>query len=358
MRSTLRVFVFATTFALARGSIVSAQQPQVSNGQVSSQTVDHGLQSALDALKQSATPLWAGYMIPTASPFNGGNSGSQVTYLEPHHTPDESPNGKSTTGPDDARQDQATQGQAIVLFRLASGKIGEVRAAPVDRPIDAGGLRFVWLTNVTPEDSVATLKTLALASDSNRLFDSAVFLISIHQSQVAVPALIAIAAPGGNPHLREQAAFWLAKQGGREGFVAIQNLARTDKDDKFRAKLTFDLTLSKDPGALDEIVRMAHEDSSPQVRSQAQFWVASRGGKIVTASLRDSADNDPDASIRKKAVFAISRLPNGDATTQLVELAQTSKYPEVRKQAVFWLGQSNDPKALDYLTKLITSVNR
>jgi HEAT repeat protein len=60
----------------------------------------------------------------------------------------------------------------------------------------------------------------------------------------------------------------------------------------------------------------------------------------------------------RKAVFAISRLPNGDATTQLVEFAETGKYPEVRKEAVFWLGQSNDPKALDYLTKLITSVNR
>jgi HEAT repeats len=352
MRSILRVFALATIFAASLGGIVSAQQPQVSNGQVTSQTVDHGLQSALDTLKQSATPLWAGYIIPTASAFNTDRD-SQVTYLEPHHTPEENADGKSTTGPD-----SAVGGQAIILFRLASGKIDQVRAAAIDRQLDAGGLRFVWLTNVTAEDSVATLKTLALASDSNRLFDSAVFLISIHQSQVAVPALIALAAPGGNPHLREQAAFWLAKRGGHDGFVAIQNLARTDKDDKFRSKLTFDLTLSSDPGALDEIIRMAHEDSSPQVRSQAQFWMASRGGKIVTASLRDSADNDPDASIRKKAVFAISRLPDGDATTQLVELAENSKYPEVRKEAVFWLGQSNDPKALDFLTKLITSVNR
>jgi hypothetical protein len=357
MRSILRVFTLATIFVAAPVVIVSAQQPQVSNGQVTSQTVDHGLQSALDALKldtlkQSATPMWAGYIIPTASPFNTSRD-SQVTYLEPHHAPEENVDSKSSTEPDNA-----VGGQAIILFRLASGKIDEVRAAALDRQLDAGGLRFIWLTNVTAEDSVATLKTLALASDSNRLFDSAAFLISIHQSQVAVPALIALAAPGGNPHLREQAAFWLAKRGGHDGFVAIQNFARTDKDDKFRAKLTFDLTLSSDPGALDEIVRIAHEDSSPQVRSQAQFWMASRGGKIVTASLRDSADNDPDASIRKKAVFAISRLPDGDATTQLVELAETSKYPEVRKEAVFWLGQSNDPKALDFLTKLITSVNR
>jgi HEAT repeat protein len=100
---------------------------------------------------------------------------------------------------------------------------------------------------------------------------------------------------------------------------------------------------------------MAHDDASPHVRSQAQFWMASKGGKIVTDSLRDSADNDPDAANRKKAVFSISRLPDGEATTQLVQLAENSKYPQVRKQAVFWLGQSHDPKALDYLTRLVTS---
>jgi HEAT repeat protein len=347
MRSILRVFTLATFFAAALTGDVSAQQPQVSNGQVSSQTVDHGLQFALDALKQSATPLWAGYIISTSSTFNAGGN-SKIAYLEPHNFWDETAVSKSTT----------EDSHAIILFRLAAGKIDRVRAEAVDRQLDAGGLRFVWLTNVTPEDSIATLKTLCLTSDSNRLVDSAVFLISIHQLQAAVPALIALTAPGDNLHLREQAAFWLANHGGHEGFVAIQNFARTDKDDKFRAKLAFDLTQSKDPGALDEIVRMAHEDSSPGVRSQAQFWMASRGGKIVTASLRDTAGNDPDASIRKKAVFAISRLPDGEATTQLVELAQTSRYPEVRKEAVFWLGQSNDPKALDFLTKLITSVNR
>jgi len=211
------------------------------------------------------------------------------------------------------------------------------------------------LTSVTPEDSIATLKTLCLAADSKHLVNSGVFLISLHRSAATMPALIALTAPGPNLHLREQAAFWLASKRGHEGFVAIQHLIRTDKDDDFRSKLVFDLTLSKDPDALPELVRIAHEDASAHVRSQAQFWMASRGGKIVTASLRDAADNDPEADNRKKAVFAISRLPNSEAATQLVQLAETSKYPEVRKQAVFWLGQSKDPKALDYLTKLITS---
>jgi HEAT repeat protein len=37
----------------------------------------------------------------------------------------------------------------------------------------------------------------------------------------------------------------------------------------------------------------------------------------------------------------------------LITLADSSKDPIVRRQAIFWLGQSNDPRALEYLTKLL-----
>jgi hypothetical protein len=342
MRSISHVFLLVAA-QLGGSATLSAQQPEVVHAQLSTQSLNGTLQTALDQLKQSAVPLWVGYTVPTASPFRSGWN-PQVSYLEKHDSVDEADNTPATE-----------QDRAVILFRLASGKIDQVRAEAVDRQLDAGGLRFVWLTGVTPEDSIATLKTLCLAADSTHLVNSGVFLISLHRSDAAVPALIALAAPGPNLHLREQAAFWLASKRGHEGFVAVQHLIRTDKDADLRAKLVFDLTLSKDPDALPELVRIAHEDASAQVRSQAQFWMASRGGKIVIASLNDAAENDPDAGNRKKAVSAISRLPNGEAIPQLVQLAETSKYPEVRKQAVFWLGQSHDPKALDYLTKLVTS---
>jgi hypothetical protein len=38
----------------------------------------------------------------------------------------------------------------------------------------------------------------------------------------------------------------------------------------------------------------------------------------------------------------------------LIQVAQTNKNPEVRKQAMFWLGQSNDPRALEFFEKVLT----
>ena len=73
----------------------------------------------------------------------------------------------------------------------------------------------------------------------------------------------------------------------------------------------------------------------------------------MTEDLRTLATNDPNEQIRKSAVFALSRLPSDEAATQLIAVADSSKDPVVRRQAIFWLGQSNDPRALEYLTKLL-----
>ena len=169
---------------------------------------------------------------------------------------------------------------------------------------------------------------------------------------------MALAGPGNTLSLREKAAFWLANQRGHEGFLAIQTFAHQDQDAVFREKLTFDLTLSKDPAAALELIRIAPEDASPRVRQQAQLWRAQREGKLIAGALKDAAEHDPEAGVRKQAVFAISRMPEPEATEKLVHLAGSAKDAEVRKQAVFWLGQSSDPKALAFLTSLLTTPTR
>ncbi len=77
---------------------------------------------------------------------------------------------------------------------------------------------------------------------------------------------------------------------------------------------------------------MAHEDASPQVRKQAQFWMANKGGKKVSEDLRTIATNDPNEQIRKSAVFALSET-SGDEDYCLGEIAvaDSSKDPMVRR---------------------------
>jgi HEAT repeat protein len=321
-----------------------AQQPQFIHATLTTTAADHGLNAALDTLKRESSPLWVGYSIPVAEKFSSGWY-SRVSYLEADH-----PNYKKD---DTLNSSNTSYNHAVILFRIANHAVEKIHVDNPGRQLDAGNLRVVWLTNITPDDSIATLKSLALQSDARKLRDTAVFAISIHQSPATVPALVSLAAPGNDRGLRERSVFWLANQHSHEGFAAIQRFAREDPDDAFREKLAFDLTLTKDPGAIKELIRMAHQDTSPRVRKQAQFWMATLGGKAVAGDLRNLAENDPNTQLRKSAVFALSRLPANEAATQLIEVANTSKDPAVRKQAIFWLGQSSDPRALDYLTHLL-----
>jgi hypothetical protein len=341
MRNLARIFV-ATT-AMSWATALFAQQPTVVHGQVTTEAADHGLSAALDGLKRQNSAIWVGYSIPVISKFSSGWNSSRIAYLEGH----------SDSEINDSDGNSKSSDRAVILLRIADGIVMKVHVEDPERELDAGGLRFVWLNSVNADDSVHVLTDFARQGDARRLRDSAVFAISIHQTNAATAALVSLAGTGNDLALREKAAFWLANQRGHDGFVAIQRLAHEDNDPKFREKLAFDLTLSKDPEALNELIRMAHEDAAPQVRKQAQFWMATKGGKRVTEDLRTLATNDPNDQIRKSAVFALSRLPGDEAATQLIAVADSSKDPAVRRQAIFWLGQSSDPRALEYLTKLL-----
>ena len=321
-----------------------AQQPQFLHARLTTASAEHGLNVELDSLKRETAPLWVGYNIPvTQKTFS--DRYPRIDYLEADH-----PTYKEE---DAASSSETSYDHAVLLLRIANHTIEKIRVDNPGRQIDAGNLRVVWLTGVAPGDSIAVLKSLALSSDARKLRDNAVFAISIHQSPQTLPTLIGLAAPANPLDLREKAAFWIATQHSHEGFAALQNFARNDPDAAFREKIAFDLNVSNDPDAVKELIRMAHQDASPQVRRQAPFWMATKGGKVVAGDLRDLAENDPDTQVRKSAVFALSRLPQAEATTQLIQVAGTSKDPAVRKQAVFWLGQSRDPRALDYLTRLL-----
>jgi hypothetical protein len=341
MRAFVRVFM--TALVLSATAALFAQQPTVVHGQVTTEAANHGLGTVVDGLKQQKDAVWVGYSIPVINKFSSGWNSSHIDYLEGDH--DAIVNESEGTN--------QSSDHAVILLRIADGAVMKLRVESPERELDAGGLRFVWLNGVEADDSVRVLTDLARQGAVRHLHDSAVFAISVHRTNAATAALVNLAGPSNDLGLREKAAFWLASQRGQDGLVAIQRFARDDSDPKFREKLAFDLTLSKDPAALNELIRMAHEDASPQVRKRAQFWMANKGGKRVTEDLRTIATNDPNEQIRKSAVFALSRLPSDEAAAQLIAVADSSKDPIARRQAIFWLGQSNDPRALEYLTKLL-----
>jgi HEAT repeat protein len=46
-------------------------------------------------------------------------------------------------------------------------------------------------------------------------------------------------------------------------------------------------------------------------------------------------------------------MPKDEGIPLLIEVARTNRNPEVRRKAVFWLGQSRDPRALDFIEEIL-----
>jgi len=47
-------------------------------------------------------------------------------------------------------------------------------------------------------------------------------------------------------------------------------------------------------------------------------------------------------------------MPKDDGVPRLIELARSHRNAEVRRQAFFWLGQSRDPRAIEFLAAIVS----
>ena len=59
------------------------------------------------------------------------------------------------------------------------------------------------------------------------------------------------------------------------------------------------------------------------------------------------------ATAIRRAVFALSQLPKAEGVPLLIDVAKKNSNPVVRKQAIFWLGQSRDPRAIEFFAQIL-----
>ena len=177
----------------------------------------------------------------------------------------------------------------FVMFRIEEKQITRIRIYSANCPLDAGGKAVHWFSNVPVNDSVSYMKTFMSPTATKKLNDSAVTVI-----------------------------------------------AMTEGD-----------------RALNELLTLARDGGTTQIKGNALFWLAQRAGQKSVGTITAAIENDPDTEVKKKAVFALSQLPKGEGVPLLIQQARTNKNPVVRKQAMFWLGQSKDPRALKFFEEIL-----
>lgn len=93
---------------------------------------------------------------------------------------------------------------------------------------------------------------------------------------------------------------------------------------------------------------------SNETRTKAVFWLSQAAGAAAGKALDSIAHDDRgDREIRKQAIFALSQRSPDEGVPALIRIARASPDPELRKTALFWLGQSEDPRALDLFEEIL-----
>lgn len=332
-----------------------AQQPKINNAQVTTETVGSRLSDTVNRFRQEKTARWLGYQISvlpkahssSCSGWQGSGDGCCGEYSLESGDELKKTSSNNNAGPS----------HAVNLFlRFDSGKLTKVRFVDEGCPMNGSGQSIVWLTGVKGDDSAKFLGSLVsenIENSSSNLLNELFVSISLHESSEATKVLGNFTSSSYPFKVREKGIFWLGAQRGSDGFQLLKDLARKEEPENIKEKIAFALSLNSDPGAVDELIHMAKTDPSPQARSKATFWLAVKANKKASAAVSDVAEKDPEVEVKKHAVFALSRLPKEEGVPKLIHVAQSSSSLEVRKAAIFWLGQSQDQKALDYLTSVL-----
>ena len=356
---------FLASVASTQGEAQAAPPPSgLRNAKVTTRAVSSGALSAeISRLSGGAGPVWIGYSQPVVpgkrhmccfESFHGKISDVDRLCCGGCNLERD---GSFTIGDDDRRPVQLEgQNGLVVLLRAASASIGKVRALDDECGIDAGGLPFVWLTGVAPDESVAFLASMArkLDREDHREdpAEGALMAVAVTGHPAADAALERLLARGGPRELRQKAAFWVGNSRGERGFELLK-AHLSDPDPDFRHHLTFAFSQSPARGAVEVLIGMAKNDPEGEVRGQALFWLAQKAADRAAEAIQNAIRDDPDEDVKEKAVFALSQLPRGEGVTELIRVARTSRNPEVRKKAVFWLGQSKDPRALAFIEEVL-----
>ena len=178
----------------------------------------------------------------------------------------------------------------VVLARVQRREVLELRPLAVDCDMDAGGMPLIWFEPVAADASVAWLGTLVTAP------------------------------PEGRGRLADQAMSAIAQHAGQT--------------------------------AATSLVRFA-QSGTPQVRGRSLSWLAQRAADQALSTIDTTLQKDPDIEVKKQAVNALTRFPNGEGVPKLMEVARTHPNAEVRRQAMLRLGDTKDPRVVEFFAQIL-----
>jgi len=95
-----------------------------------------------------------------------------------------------------------------------------------------------------------------------------------------------------------------------------------------------------------------NSEKSIDARKMCLFWAA-ESGNLGADDLRSLYAEFEEPELRKQLIFSVADIDSEAGVDLLIEIARNDQSNEMRQMAIFWLGDSGDPRALEYLEELL-----
>ncbi len=173
------------------------------------------------------------------------------------------------------------------------------------------------------------------------------------KSSGAQGRLLDLARKESNPDLRKRAIHVLAERG-EAVLPELINLYDSESAPEVRRSILQSLSEMKGTKVEDKLFAVAAGDADLDMRRRAIRLLGERAGKrsldFLSATVQ-SADGNTEVQIQ--AVRAISERKEEEAVPLLIKIARTHSNQLVRKQAIRALGESGDPRAVEFFREVL-----
>ena len=166
--------------------------------------------------------------------------------------------------------------------------------------------------------------------------------------------LFEIARSDANSELRKTAIRALAER----GEAAVDDLLRLFDSEQIsdnKRMVLQSLSETKSPRVEDKLFEVAKSNEHMDVRRQAIRLLGERVSKRSFEFLSQTAQaTDSQAEVQVQAVRAIGERRSEETVPLLIKIARSHPNYVVRKQAIRSLGESGDPRAVDFFKEVLT----
>jgi tetratricopeptide (TPR) repeat protein len=197
-----------------------------------------------------------------------------------------------------------------------------------------------------PEQAFPILEKMLSGTNSPKVKDRALFVLSQSRGARARDIIAAVAKGNSNPDLQLKAIRYLGIMNGTENRQLLADVYKSSPDPAVKRAILRSFMVA---GDRERLLAVAKSETSPELRGEA---IQQLGVMHAGAELNDLYQTESSADVKKRILQAMFISGQSD---KLIELAKSEKDPELRRTAIHNLGLMRNADTTGALTAIYAS---